>query len=249
VPVDLNAQLYRYEQDLAGVCAVLGRNDDAVAWRERATARRDLINQLLWIADEGIYRDLDLRTGQPLRSTPRALSAFVPLWAGLADADQAARLVEQLPLFEHRHGLTATEPGWDGDQHDFPTGWAYSHWYATEGLYRAGYRDAAVRIALKWLRLVAAKLDQTGAVFERYNVVDADGPTPGRYPPQRGFGWTNGVFAALLVRTVLGICPTHPAATPARPTGWNVSRIAVHLPRYPWPTGTQQLTAAIVHGE
>ena len=246
VPVDLNAQLYRYEQDLADLSAALGRNDDAAIWRARASARRDLINQYLWIPGEGIYRDLDLRTGRPPQSTPRPLSAFVPLWAGLTDAGQAARLVERLPLFENDHGVTATEPGWDGDQHDYPTGWAYSHWYVTEGLYRAGYRDHAARIALKWLRLVAAKLDQTGAVFERYNVVDADGPTPGRYPPQRGFGWTNGVFAALLVRVVLGI---RPAVTPAastrdvvtsRPAEWNGSEIAIHLPRYPWPTGTQR---------
>jgi alpha,alpha-trehalase len=145
-PVDLNAQLYRYEQDLANLCAALGRDDDAAAWRERAGARRDLINQHLWVAAEGIYRDVDLRTGKPLQSAPRALSAFVPLWASLADAQQAARLVEHLPLFEHQHGVAATEPGWDGDQHDYPTGWAYSHWYVTEGLYRAGYHEDAMRI-------------------------------------------------------------------------------------------------------
>jgi alpha,alpha-trehalase len=244
VPVDLNAQLYRYEQDLADLCTALGRDADAEAWRERSAVRRDLVNRHLWIADEGIYRDLDLRTGQPPRSTPRALSAFVPLWAGLADTAQAARLVEQLPLFEHRHGLAATEPGWDGDQHDHPTGWAYSQWYATDGLDRAGYHDDAVRIALKWLRLVAAKLDQTGAIFERYNVVDPDGPTPGRYPPQRGFGWTNGVFAALLVRIVLSIRPAHPRGAASLPVEWNSRDVAVYLPRYQWPMGTNRTATA-----
>ncbi len=245
VPVDLNAQLYRYEQDLAELCVMLSRDDDAAAWRERACARRDLINQHLWIATEGIYRDLDLRTGQPLQSGPRALSAFVPLWADLADTQQAANLVQQLPHFEHQHGLATTEPGWDGDQHDYPTGWAYSHWYVAEGLYHAGYHDHAVRIALKWLRLIAAKLNQTGAILERYNVVDPDGPTPGRYPPQRGFGWTNGVFAALLTRIVLGIRPPDPAPTlPPEPDGrtpsvpWLDSATRIYLPRYPWPTGT-----------
>jgi hypothetical protein len=120
-------------------------------------------------------------------------------------------------LFEHDHGLAATEPGWeDGDQHDYPSGWAYSHWYVTQGLIRFGYRDAAVRIALKWLRLVAGKLHQFGVIFERYNVVDPDGPTPGRYPPQRGFGWTNGVFAALLTRVVLGLYAGGPEPTGGR---------------------------------
>ncbi len=146
---------------------------------------RELVNRYLWDAGEGFYRDLDLRTGQPLRAVPRALSAFVPLWAGLADARQAASMAAHLPLFEHDHGLAATEPGWtDGDQHSYPTGWAYSHWYVAEGLRRAGYREDAVRIALMWLRLVAAQLDQAGVLLKRYNVVDPDGPTPGRYPPQ-----------------------------------------------------------------
>jgi hypothetical protein len=108
----------------------------------------------------------------------------------------------------------------------------------------AGYREDAVRVALKWLRLVAAKFDQTSVIFERYNVVDPDGPTPGRYPPQRGFGWTNGVFAALLARIVLGIRPTHPHATAPPPADWVNSEIAVHLPRYPWPIGTKRPAAA-----
>ncbi len=250
VPVDLNAQLFRYEQDLAGLSTMLGRDEDAAAWRARAAARRELVNRYLWVPGEGFYRDLDLRTGQPLRSVPRALSAFVPLWAGLADPTQAASMVAHLPLFEHDHGLAATEPGWtDGDQHSYPTGWAYSHWYVIEGLLRAGYRDHAVRIAVKWLRLVAAKLDQTGALLERYNVVDSDGPTPGRYPPQQGFGWTNGVFAALLTRVVLGIHPAGTKHSPgiddaeiasALPASWQGKEIRINLPRYPWPAGTRR---------
>jgi alpha,alpha-trehalase len=254
VPVDLNAQLFRYERDLADLSEILGRASDAAAWRSRAAARRDLVNEYLWVEEEGFYRDLDLRTGRPLRAAPRALSAFVPLWAGLADARQAASMAAYLALFEHDHGLAATEPGWaDSDQHDYPTGWAYSHWYVAEGLLRAGYRDDAVRIALRWLRLVATKLDQTGAMLERYNVVDPDGPTPGRYPVQRGFGWTNGVFAALLTRVVLGIHPPNveppdepgdPTAASSLPASWRGKQIRIHLPRYPWPTGTEQTIVA-----
>ncbi|HEX3198854.1 MAG TPA: trehalase family glycosidase [Propionibacteriaceae bacterium] len=250
VPVDLNAQLFRYEQDLADLCAALGRSRATAVYQARAEARREFINRHLWVAAEGFFRDLDLRTGQPLRSVPRAVSAFVPLWAGVADARQAASMAALLPLFEHDHGVAATEPGWaGGDQHDYPTGWAYSHWYVTQGLLRYGYRDAAVRIALKWLRLVAGKLHQDGALFERYNVVDPAGPTPGRYGPQRGFGWTNGVFAALLTRVVLGLDARGPEPTDtcndpelaaALPASWAGKEMRVHLPRYPWPTGTRQ---------
>jgi Trehalase len=155
----------------------------------RAARRRALIDRYLWVDQHGFYRDLDLRTGRPLAGTPRALSSFVPLWAGVADASQAARMVQHLPLFEHEHGLAACERGWaDGTEHNYPTGWAYSHWYVATGLRRCGYRQQASRIALKWLRLVAHRFERTGLLLERYNVVDPDGPTPGRYRPRPDSG-------------------------------------------------------------
>jgi alpha,alpha-trehalase len=238
VPVDLNAQLYRYEEDLGTFWETLGQIERAQAWRERAAARRQLIDRYLWAEDEGLYRDLDVRTGRPLENVPRALSSFVPLWAGVASESQAARLVEHLLRFEHDHGLAACEPGWtDATEHNHPAGWAYSHWYVAEGLRRYGYRDHAVRISLKWLRLVAQRFEESGALFERYNVVDPGGPTPARYPPQEGFGWTNGVFAALLTRVVLGIRTD--ASTPDEdlPAEWNGLPVRARFPSFPWPSG------------
>jgi alpha,alpha-trehalase len=207
VPVDLNAQLFAYEQDMARFCELLGRSDEASAWRTRAAGRRELIDRYLWADEDGFYRDLDLRTGKPV-DAPRALASFVPLWAGVANAEQASRVLEHLPRFEQEHGLAACEPGWDDEsEHNYPTGWAYSHWYVAEGLQRYGYREEAAQISLKWLRLVAETYAKTGLLLERYNVVDPDGATPGRYRPQPGFGWTNGVFAALLTRIVLPASP------------------------------------------
>lgn len=240
VPVDLNAQLFAYECDLAELFGKLGLPGRAAQWRERAAARRALVDRYLWVAEEGFYRDFDLRTGAPLRG-PRALSSFVPLWAGLAGARQSAAMAAWLPVFERAHGLAATEPGWSGgDQHDYPTGWAYSHWYAAEGLRRAGFAGDAVRVALKWLRMVAAVRETTGGLLERYNVVDPSGPTPGRYPVQHGFGWTNGVFAALLARVVLG-AGSEGAALPPE---WCGRTIRVDLPDYPWPGGTRRTFVA-----
>jgi Trehalase len=106
------------------------------------------------------------------------------------------------------------------------------------GLQRYGYREEAGRIALKWLRLVADGFDRTGLLLERYNVVDPDGVTPGRYRPQAGFGWTNGVFAALLTRVVLGVGAEPPGSRRWLPPPWRQARIRALLPSYPWPAGT-----------
>jgi alpha,alpha-trehalase len=238
-PVDLNAQLYRYEEDLGRFCDILGQTKQAAAWRGRAAARRERMDRYLWVEEEGFYRDLDLRTGEPLGGVPRALSSFVPLWAGVASEAQAARLVEHLPRFEHEHGLAACEAGWPEDtEHNHPTGWAYSHWYVAEGLGMYGYREQAARISLKWLRLVAQRFEETGALLERYNVVDPGGTTPGRYPPQKGFGWTNGVFAALLTMVVLGIRSDASDRDSGLLADWDGLRVRARFPSFPWPEGS-----------
>ncbi len=249
LPVDLNCQLYRSEMDLAGFFELLSKGENASLWRGRAEKRLELINHYMWDDDRGFFRDYDLRTGGWLRDTPRSLASFVPLWAGVASREQASRVVEQIPAFEYDHGLVACEAGWpDETEHNYPTGWPYSHWYVCKGLRDYGYHDDASRIALKWLRLIASEFVAKGAIRERYNVVEPSAPVPGRYPPQRGFAWTNGTFIALLVRIIFGIEPRgnghEVEVNPAFPTEWSGERAEVDLPNYPWPQGLRECFTA-----
>lgn len=65
--------------------------------------------------------DYDLASGSTIRGTPRCLSSYVTLWAGVASEDQAGHLVDSLELFETDHGLASCEPGWpDNTQHNYP---------------------------------------------------------------------------------------------------------------------------------
>jgi alpha,alpha-trehalase len=242
IPVDLNCQLYQYEQDLAAFSDILGRYEQASEWRARSDQRKELINRYLWDEESGFFWDYHLGDRQTLRSGPRCGSSFVALWSGVADESQAARMLEHLPALEYDHGLVSCEKGWDDEsEHNYPTGWAYSHWYIVQGLRRYGYGSIATRIAMKWLRLVARKKAETGAFRERYNVVNPVEPVPGRYPPQRGFAWTNGVFAALLVRVIFGIEIDQPGRQvqirPSFPSEWRGNKVKIHLPDYPWPDG------------
>lgn len=243
VPVDLNCQLARYESDIALFLEMLGRPLEARAWWAKHEARRELINSHLWDEESGFYWDYDLRTAAPLRSTPKAVSSFMPLWAGIADETQARRMVDHLSVFEYDHGLVSCQKGWDdGSEHNYPTGWPYSHWYVCYGLRRYGFDQEATRIAIKYLRLLAHEWAESGVLRERHNVVHPAEPLPGRYPPQRGFGWTNGVFAALLVRVILGVEPdlTKGGLSWSRslPTEWRGGQVRLHLPDFPWPAGS-----------
>lgn len=242
IPVDLNCQLYRYELDLADFAEILGDKKKVRIWNSRADERRELINRYLWDEDSRFYWDYDLRTQDRLRDTPKSLASYVSLWAGVADQVQAARLVEHLLAFEYDHGIVSCEKGWnDETEHNFPTGWPYSHWYVCSGLRDYGFHEEASRIAMKWLRLIANEFTRTGAIRERHNVVDPGVMVPGRYPPQRGFAWTNGVFAALLVRLIFGIDESWNDAEnvwrPSFPTNWSKKEVQISLLSYPWSEG------------
>lgn len=248
-PVDLNSQLYRYELDLAQFFEILGQSQKAVEWRQRAETRRALIDRYLWDAGSGLYRDFDLRSGQFLKAVPRSLATFVPLWAGVASQQQAQHVRNHLSDFEYDYGLAACEAGWeDNTEHNFPTGWAYSHWYVTYGLRRYGFHTDAIRIAYKWLRLVALRFAQTGKLWERYNVVAPAENVPGRYRPLRGFGWTNGVFAALLVRIIMGLeydpFTRQRLWQPQLPQEWRGQTVVLELSHYPWSQETGEKLAA-----
>ena len=242
LPVDLNSQLYRYEIDLAKIAENLRLPKEARVWQERADRRRALIETYFWDEGQGFFMDYDLANGRMIQGTPRCLSGYVPMWAGVVSDKQAARLVENLDLFETEHGLASCEPGWyDNTQHNYPVGWAYSHWYVMHGLRQYGYHEEATRIAHKWAGLVADRLGTSGSMWEKYNVVDPALPPPGRYATQVGFGWTNGVYAAGLVRILFGVEPDWLTGElrwdPQLPEEWEGADASISLPEYPYPGG------------
>jgi neutral trehalase len=125
-----------------------------------------------------------------------SLAGFYPLWAGLATPDQAERIVQSaLPRFEFPGGLVTTTQEQVGRQWAFPNGWAPLQWIVVAGLERYGYTADARRIMEKWCVNCASIFAATGAMWEKYNVVQTgDGAEVGLYGSLAGFGWTNGVF-------------------------------------------------------
>ena len=89
-----------------------------------------------------------------------------------------------------------------GNQWDAPFGWAPLHLIAVQGLRRYGFSEAADRIAMKFLLLVRDEYLKSGTIVEKYDVVRRNAEVSGRIrfgyrSNEAGFGWTNGVFAAL----------------------------------------------------
>jgi alpha,alpha-trehalase len=76
-------------------------------------------------------------------------------------------------------------------------------WVVIQGLKNYGYIDEAKRITDKWLNLCNRVFEKTGYFWERYDVVkgtvhtEGTAGAEGRYPAQKGFAWTNGIFSKL----------------------------------------------------
>ncbi|MFX1572863.1 MAG: trehalase family glycosidase [Promethearchaeota archaeon] len=238
LPIDLNCLLYKYEVDLALFYRILGEDENVEKWIEKSRLRKDLVNTYFWEDKTGFYWDYNIKDKSKVEHLPKTLASFFPLWTGIANPHQAKKLIQSLPKFETDYGLVTCEPGWnDNTQWNYPVGWAPLHWIVIYGLRRYGFDKEAKRISMKWLRFLANEYNNTKILREKYNVVDPNASLPGRYGPQRGFSWTNGVFAAILVKIILGmeydVIPNDPIWDPIIPNEWQNHEISLNLPNYP----------------
>jgi len=193
-PVCLNSLLYKYERDMAHFADLLGRKTEAAQWEQRATIRRDAINKYLWNPITGMFYDYDFTTNRP--STYNYLTTFYPLWAGLANTQQATALDHHVSLFEHDGGLAMSDAA-SGTQWDLPFGWAPTNWLATKGLAQYGFTGDASRIAKEFSQTVRQNFLHDGTIREKYNVVNGSANievAAGYKSNVVGFGWTNGVY-------------------------------------------------------
>ena len=197
-PVCLNSLLYKTEKDLEQISRWLGRPHDADRWGKRAEERKTLIRKYLWNQDQGLFFDFDFVTSR--MSGYKYATTFYPLWAGLATAEQAKRVVSNLEVFEQPGGIamSAVETG---AQWDLPYGWGNIQMLVVEGLRRYGYNAEADRISYKFLSTVAENFRRDGEIREKYNVVTRSSEAHANLGYQMnvvGFGWTNAAFLELL---------------------------------------------------
>jgi alpha,alpha-trehalase len=201
-PVCLNSLLYLMETDTAEIMSILGRASEARRWLARAAARRRSINRLMWDDRDGLYYDYSFAK-RAVRRYPFA-TTFYPLWVGIADRKQAARLVANLHLFERAGGLqTSTKAS--GNQWDAPFGWAPLQMIAAAGLRRYGYQAEADRITANFLSTILKEFIQHSTIVEKYDVVRREseissGIKFGYNYNVIGFGWTNAAFTDMYAR-------------------------------------------------
>jgi alpha,alpha-trehalase len=196
-PVCLNSLLYKAEEDLARMADMLGKKKESAEWHERAKKRKDAINKYLWNAKAGMFFDWDFTKNE--QSTYEYVTAFLPLWTGLATKEQAAAVVKNVGIFERPGGLMMS-PKESGGQWDAPYAWAPNQLMADDGIRKYGFTEVADRVSYAFLSNVLENFRRDGTIREKYNAVTRSSETAvtaGYKVNIVGFGWTNGVFLVL----------------------------------------------------
>jgi alpha,alpha-trehalase len=200
-PVDLNSLLYYDEHLIAALRTLRGRAGDlevAQHFAAAAAARRRALLAAAYDSSTGFFYDVRWPTGERVTERP-TLAATVPLYLGLATAEQGRAVGERLQRDFLRAGGFVTTLVTTGQQWDAPNGWPPLEWMAIQGLRRYGLTELADTASARWLALNRRTFRATGRMVEKYDVVDIDRRAGGgEYPAQDGFGWTNGVALALL---------------------------------------------------
>ena len=140
--------------------------------------------------------------GASLSETLTAAAA-APLAFGVASPEQAHADADTIRKRLLGRGGLNTTLAETGQQWDRPNGWAPLQYLAIEGLKAYGEPDLAREIARRWIATNVGSYAALGVLAEKYDVArspdaGAEVGRGGEYALQVGFGWTNGVLAALM---------------------------------------------------
>ncbi|MCD6289270.1 MAG: flagellar biosynthesis protein FlgM [Anaerolineae bacterium] len=177
--VDFNVYAVVEMQCLSSIARALGRESEAERWMQRGKRLAAAINDRLWNDEEGFY--FDRRVGGELSSV-KAISGFFPLWAGIATAEQAGRLVAHLqdpsefwptvpvPTVA-LNDPTHSEDMWRGST------WINTNYFIIQGLRRYGYSDLAEELRQRTLAEVVRWYEKAGCIYEYYDCLGEKLPT------------------------------------------------------------------------
>jgi putative isomerase len=168
----------------------------AAALREKADKLAAAIRAECWDRRDRFFysADVDVKTrsyhwyhqglGVFWKTLPikiRVWSGFLPMWAGIASAEESAALadghVRDEKTFLAPYGicsLAMDEKMFDLRETSNPSNWLGPIWLVAQycvfrGLMRYGYREQATDLCARTLRLLGRDLEKTGTLHEYYN--------------------------------------------------------------------------------
>jgi len=163
--------------------------------------RKQAMDMYLWNPTTYQWHDYCLQNHtQILRAYP---SNWFPLWSGAYDKnlkDQIFNSLKNSGLIQVGGVLSTDIPS--GQQWDSPNAWAPHQSLIVQSLLALDTTDSkelAQTIASRWINSTYSGYQLSMLMHEKYNAFVPGQPgSGGEYPPQIGFGWTNGVTLEFL---------------------------------------------------
>lgn len=212
IPVDLNVIMCKVEEALLGFAKLLKNHTQTDYYAKALSQRKEAISRVLWNSKylqwNDHYLSSECNESQPLLN---AASNFYPLWGDCFDIsilhEQSPNLtIDQITQSLLNSGLIlpggiSTTMSLTGQQWDFPNAWAPIQYILIEGLENLGETELSLELANRWIVTTFLAYNSTGYMHEKYDaLILGEAGDGGEYPPQIGFGWTNGVTLDLLGR-------------------------------------------------
>ncbi len=197
LPVDLNCLLWNLEQVIAQTHGLKKDVQKQNQFQAFANTRKQLIQKVFYNRKSGWYEDFNIRTGQLIGV--KTLAGLMPLFFKLLSENQTPFIIANVKYEFLKSGGLVCSLNETGQQWDAPNSWAPLQWISIIGLENYGYHQLAQDIATRWTKVNFDVFQRTGKMMEKYNVVNTNLEAGGgEYSGQDGFGWTNGVFLALV---------------------------------------------------
>ncbi len=177
---DLNSMLVMEARSLSKMAKTLGMTDESEAWEQKADSISALVNRYMWDDSTGFYYNVNklnhsftFKTFDDLKR--KEIIGFLPLWAGIANREQAARLVRTMTdtsEFWRKYGvpsLAANDPYYNPRGYWNGPVWVEWEYLLERGLIRYGYRDVAEQLEGKVTSNVIAQLKKDHYFWEFYD--------------------------------------------------------------------------------
>jgi len=204
--------MYKFESNMAYFYSLLGATPP-IDYAGSMIKRKEAMDRYLWNADAGQWFDYCITNHTQI--IRHYVSNWFPLWSGAFNKSDS---VLKGQTFKALLNSGLVQPGGvmsttiaSGEQWDSPNAWAPHQSLLVQALLALDTTEAtslAQVIATHWVKATYIGYQQSQLMHEKYNGFLPGQPgTGGEYPPQIGFGWTNGVtleFLAMYGSVIIG---------------------------------------------
>ncbi|MFA4906806.1 MAG: trehalase family glycosidase [archaeon] len=181
--LDVNCMLVKEANALADMAKELGYKIEAEKWRKDAQSRGQKINATMWDEATGFYYNVDMTdhdfTFKKENDLKREeIIGFLPLWAGIASKEQAAKLVQKLTdpnKFWRKYGvpsLAADDSYYNSKGYWNGPVWVEWDFLVEDGLLKYGFIKEAKEMVLRVATNMTEQLKKDHQFWEFYSPDD-----------------------------------------------------------------------------